>query len=514
MVGDWNLLLNPDMDGTNYKHTNNPNARQKVLKLINDFNLYDVWREENLEKRTYSWKRKLQSGGIQMGRLDFFLISESLINYSLNEKILPGYRSDHSIISLALQFTKTPKSKTFWKFNSSLLNNPNFITEMKNVFLNVKKQYAATPYNLEKLDDVDNDIFEPIINPQLFLDVILLESRSKTIAFSSAIKKRDINLEKDLENEIKHLENSNLETHFESLKDKKEQLQLLREKKLKGTLIRSRARWVEQGEKGSRYFCNLENRNFVSKRMSSVIDKDGNEITDYDEINNEVLQFYKQLYSSRESEIENVDLNVRLKEDTPKLSDEEAIAIEGNITIKEAGEALKNMKNNKSPGSTGFTAEFFKFFWKDLGYFVVKSLNYGFERGELSTTQKEGIITCIPKGNKSKKYIKNWRPISLLNISYKIGSGCIANRIKKVLPSVIDLDQTGFMSDRFTGDNIRLIYDTLNFSNVQKQRGLLLLIDFEKAFDSVAWSFIEKTLSYYNFKHDIIHWIKTFYKGI
>ena len=158
-----------------------------------------------------------------------------------------------------------------------------------------------------KLDKVDNDIFEPNRNPQLFIDVILLESRSKTFAFSSAIKKRDINLEKDLENQIKHLENSNLETHFESLKDKKEQLQLLREKKLKGTLIRSRARWVEQGEKGSRYFCNLENRNFVSKRMSSVIDKDGNEITDYEEINNEVLQFYKQLYSSSESEIENVD---------------------------------------------------------------------------------------------------------------------------------------------------------------------------------------------------------------
>lgn len=514
MVGDWNLLLNPDIDGTNYKHINNPNARKKVLKLINDFNLYDVWREENMEKNTFTWKRKLPSGRIQMGRLDFFLISESLINYSLNEKILPSYRSDHSVVSLALQFTKTPKAKTYWKFNSSLLNNPNFITEMKNVFLNVKKQYAATPYNLEKLEEVDNDIFEPVINPQLFLDVILLESRSKTIAFSSAVKKKDINLEKELETQIKHLEYSNLETHFETIKNKKEQLQLLREKKLKGTLIRSRARWVEQGEKGSRYFCNLENRNFISKRMSSVIDRDGNEITDFDEINNEVLKFYKQLYKSKENDIENIDLNVRLKEDTPKLSDEEAIAIEGSITIKEAGEALKNMKNNKSPGSTGFTAEFFKFFWKDLGHFVVKSLNYGFERGELSTTQKEGIIICIPKGQKSKKFIKNWRPISLLNISYKIGSGCIANRVKKVLPSVIDLDQTGFMSDRFTGDNIRLIYDTLNFSKVQNQRGLLLLVDFEKAFDSVAWSFIEKTLSYYNFKHDIIRWIKTFYNGI
>ena len=53
----------------------------------------------------------------------------------------------------------------------------------------LKKQYAATPYNLEKINEVDNDIFEPIINPQLFLDVLLLESRSKTIAFSTAVKK-------------------------------------------------------------------------------------------------------------------------------------------------------------------------------------------------------------------------------------------------------------------------------------------------------------------------------------
>ena len=143
------------------------------------------------------------------------------------------------------------------------------------------------------------------------------------------------------------------------MKDKKEQLQQLSEKKLKGNLIRSRARWVEQGEKPSRYFCNLENRNFVSKRMSALIDKDGNEITDLDKINNEVLQFYTQLYSSKESDIENVDLNVRLKGDTPKLSDEEAISIEGQITIEEAGLTLKKMQNNKSPGSSGFTTEFF-----------------------------------------------------------------------------------------------------------------------------------------------------------
>ena len=66
------------------------------------------------------------------------------------------------------------------------------------------------------------------------------------------------------------------------------------------------------------------------------------------------------------------------------------------------------------------------------------------------------------------------------------------------------------MSGRFTGDNIRLIYDILNYSNLYKKKGLMILIDFEKAFDSVAWSFLEKCLKFYNFKSNISSWIKTF----
>jgi hypothetical protein len=94
------------------------------------------------------------------------------------------------------------------------------------------------------------------------------------------------------------------------------------------------------------------------------------------------------------------------------------------------------MKNNKSPGSDGFTSEFLKFFWKDLKVFVIVSLNYGYSLGSLSDTQQQGIITCLPKGDKSRYFLKNWRPISLLNTVYKIGSGVIANRIKKSSPHI------------------------------------------------------------------------------
>ena len=170
--------------------------------------------------------------------------------------------------------------------------------------------------------------------------------------------------------------------------------------------------------------------------------------------------------------------------------------MEGLLTYEELSNALKCTKNNKSPGSDGFSAEFFKCFWKDIGHFVLKSLNYAFVNGELSITQKLGIISCIPKGDKPKRFLSNWRPISLLNIVYKLASTCISERIKRVLHYLISEDQTGFMSGRYIGDNIRILYDILYYTEVQNIPGMFLRVDFEKAFDSVSWSFIHKTLDF------------------
>ena len=512
--GDWNLLLNPQKDGLNYKHVNNPNARNKVLKMITELNLYDVWRDENLEKRIYTWKRKLSPGVYQMGRLDFFLVSESLLHFTREENIVPGFRSDHSATSLSLIFNKVQKCKTFWKFNNSLLRNPEYIREIKSTILHVKCQYAATPYNLENINKIENETFHPNINPQLFFEMILLAIRSKTIAFSSARKRQEVDRVQQLESEIAHLDRSDPIGNFETIKEKQEELNCIREKRLEGTMIRAKARWIEHGEKPSSYFCSLENRNFISKRMVSLISDNGTEIKDFHDINKEVGLFYKQLYESKENYLTAIELEGILSDDTPKLNEDEANLLEGPITLEEAANVLSKMKNNKSPGSSGFTVEFFKFFWTDLKFFWLNSINAGFDKGELSVTQKEGVIVCIPKGDKCKKYIKNWRPISLLNVSYKIASGVIASRIKNVLPSIINVDQSGFMTNRFTGDNLRLIYDTLHFGLEQNKAGLLLLIDFEKAFDSVAWSFIRKSLLYFNFKDGIIQWIETFYKNI
>ena len=131
----------------------------------------------------------------------------------------------------------------------------------------------------------------------------------------------------------------------------------------------------------------------------------------------------------------------------------------------------------------------------------------------MSNVQKLGIITCIAKPNKSEEFLKNWRPLTLLNCTYKIASGCIANRIKSVLDKLIDKDQTGFIKGRYIGENIRLIYDIMTYTEQHDISGLLVLIGFEKAFDSLSWSFIHKVLDIFNFIISIKNWIKTFYNN-
>ena len=143
----------------------------------------------------------------------------------------------------------------------------------------------------------------------------------------------------------------------------------------------------------------------------------------------------------------------------------------------------------------GFTVDFYKFFWKDIGAFVFRSLYFGYETGHFSQFQTQGVIICIPKENKDRRYMSNWRPISLLNTDLKIASAAIANRFKQVLGGIISDTQKGFMKDRFMGENTRLLYDLMHYLEENDMDGLLLLVDFEKAFDSIEWKFLQKALN-------------------
>ena len=145
-----------------------------------------------------------------------------------------------------------------------------------------------------------------------------------------------------------------------------------------------------------------------------------------------------------------------------RLDGEQQKTCEGLITEEECLPALKQFSKNKTAGSDGLTAEFYLCFWDCVAIPLKDCLNDAYQRGKMSISQRRGVISLLPKKNKDTLLLKNWRPITLLNIDYKIATKCITKRLEKVLPMLIDRDHTGYVKNRFIGENIQLISDVIN----------------------------------------------------
>jgi hypothetical protein len=236
-------------------------------------------------------------------------------------------------------------------------------------------------------------------------------------------------------------------------------------------------------------------------------------ITEQKDIEQETYCYYENLFSNQDQniQIETIEkfLGPEAYESCPKISNIQKQSMEDKslISCDELTQYLKNSKNNVSPGSTGFANEFYKFFWRDIKHFVTNAINHGYEHGMLSITQRLGIITLIPKGDKDKSFLKNWRPLTLLNTLYKMVSGVLAERIKPHLDQIIHGDQKGFVAGRYIGEAVRTTYDIIQWAKDNGKTGIILLIDFEKAYDSVSFSFIQKCLKFFNFGDCLIKWI-------
>ena len=351
--------------------------------------------------------------------------------------------------------------------------------------------------------------------------MIKMELRGVTISFAKHkaknFNKQELDLQKrldDVDSFINNcVDNQHIEEKLKEFDRLKNKLNRLYETKARGAILRSKVKWVELGEKPNKYFFNMEKKNYNKKVIKELKRPDGKITVNDHEIMSDIETFYKNLYTS----------NVETNSDAfngfidnlsfAKLSNEDKMSLEGEITREECKNILKTFQNGKSPGEDGYTAEFYKQFFSLLGQDLTDSLNAAFESGEMSVSQRRGVITLIPKEDSDALLLSNWRPITLLNVDYKIASKVIAKRIERVLPYLIHPDQTGFMKGRYIGQNIRLINDILRQTELQKIPGILLLLDFQKAFDTLDWSFIQKTLDLFNFGNVIKRWITTFYKN-
>ena len=361
-------------------------------------------------------------------------------------------------------------------------------------------------------------MYSDIEDKLLIWDLIICELRRATIAYSknqARLKREETEL---LTQELSHLEIKLTHNPTDSDIDKyqivKSELDKMYTTKAAGAQVRAKAESIEFGEKNSRYFANLEKAHYKSKHITALT-VDNRDITTPDDILIEEKKFYEALYTrkntDKEAEAIFLDKNIQ---SLPKLTKDDQIFMDTPISLDEITKALKTLPNGKSPGSDGFTTEYYKMFWPHISKYVIDSFNHASETGKLSIDQRRGIITLTPKKGKDLKDLKNWRPITLLNTDFKILAKTFGIRMQKVLQNIISSDQVGYLPGRYIGQNIRLIQDVIDFCNDKQHPGVVAFLDFEKAFDSVEWSFIQKSLQIFNFGENFRNWINVLYCDI
>ena len=503
--GDFNLVLNLEKDkkgGLAKTHT-------KAVNVINDhatkFDLVDAWRVSNPDILRYTWRRRRPE---IYCRLDFFLVSRSLMCNVTHTDILAGFKTDHSMVTIQVALHTNPRGPGFWKLNTSFLSETEYIKQIKTTIESVKDEYQ-------------ND---KSVNVSLLWEMIKLKVREQTLRYAKTKKAKMLREEEELEKKINILQrqidsgcnNANEKLAIDiQLDQKTKELEKIIEHRTKGAILRAKCRWYNEGEKNSKYFLSLEKRHYKNGVISQLKLGDNDFACSDKEILSECETFYRDIYSSK-ADRDNSRINDLFFGDAPpkSLNLEEKEKCEGILTKAECLQALKSMKSGKTPGSDGLPVEFYNVFWNEISDCLLNTINYSYTEGKFSISQRRGIIKLIPKKDAEPYFVKNWRPITLLNSDYKIAAKAIANRLQNVLPKLINSDQTGFLKGRFIGENIRLIDGLINHTAARNIPGLLMFLDFEKAFDSVEWSFIWKTLSSFNFGPSLISWIKLCYCSI
>ena len=468
LCGDLNLVLDPKLDSYNYVSINNPKAREVLLQNMDKYNLTDIFRQLHSKVKRYTWRRK---NPIKQARLDYAIGTNSLMDIIQSCKILPGYRSDHSRLELDLLLNSFTKGKGIWRLNCSLLRDPEYLKCVKNCISEVRQQYAIPVYQFDNLDKIEDKDIQFTISDTMFLEMLLLNIRGNSIRFSSRAKRQQNDQEKELQEEIANLESREDEENFGLINTKKEKFQEIRDSKLQGFMIRSRVQDILLNEKPTKFFCNLEKAKYIDKTIKKVTLQNGKIINNQRDNLNQVKCFYAGLFSCKNIDEDNLNDFKNTLPNSKKLSPEESIGMSGPLTITELSNVLKSKKNNKTPGLDGFPAEFYKIFWKELQTFILRALNESYQKGILPPSFRQTVISCLPKGNKPRDDLKNWRPISLTSVLYNMVTSAIASRLKKVLPDLISNCQTGFIKGRFIGESTRLVYDIMNYTekNPKKQ---------------------------------------------
>ena len=512
--GDFNAISDIDLD---VQHTTQADKdrnlwRQPRTKVFQEFiehtGLNDVWRNFNPTEKRFT--RQHDNPVAQTpARLDRFLISDLLLNYSYKVHIGLSFKSDHSPIYFSFYSNRNTPGRNLFRFPSFLLKDEVF-----------KQELSEEIQHFIRLNETEVTP-EDKPPPPLLWDTLKAFIRACTIDYLKKLKRKDrhqMKLRTEAENDAIALERERDRQYLNTNRVSELSQQLSEaHARLQEILIHQGQKQLSTNIKRKRIFANTCSAYFFRKvkgvagALRFLFNDDGSTRIESDE---EILQhcavFYDNLYGYR-SVPTGVYSNFSDNPSTLTLSHEQKEILNAEITEDELHLAIKGMKKLASPGLDGLTVPFYQEFWPLIGRLVFENAKYAVEHEHFSIDQRRGLLKLIPKKDKNPGFVTNLRPITLLNVDYKIATKALAARLRDIVPSLIDTDQKGFVRNRYLGENVLEVQTLMKMAETYQngEEFALLSLDIEKAFDSIDRGFMHKTLENYGFPPYFLQWIRT-----
>lgn len=496
--GDFNVVFDHDLDKSGGRHFPRTAVVRCIRDIQSDWELMDAWREQNPLTRQYTWQ---QSHPLVKCRLDYWLIPVHLLIQIAACQISRAPCTDHKSVVFRIQGPHfQSRGPGIWRLNTTVLQHEQYQEEIRS------KIEAALA---ETSDWNAGQRWE-------YLKMTMRNASMQYCAKLNSIRlKRKLELQSMID-QVDVMGDAASVADLEIMARAKQELEVLLEDDARRAILRSKVRWLAYGEKPNKYFLGLEKRNSIRKCILKLVTAGGEEITDSKRILQAAQEHFNQVYTRQ-----SVSPQARMTwfdqlagHDPHGLGDAARDQLDRPLEEWEYSNATKQMASGKAPGRDGLPAEWYRTFWRNIQEPFLASVNESIVSGELTPSQKQGVITLLPKPGKDTTQLSNWRPITLLNCDYKILAKALATRLKPYLSNVINVNQSGFMAGRYIGENIRLAIDIIEFLHASRnETGLLLSLDFEKAFDSIDWEFMFLALERKNFGPSFISMVKLLYQG-
>ena len=265
----------------------------------------------------------------------------------------------------------------------------------------------------------------------------------------------------------------------------------------------------EKREPDIAFYAKLEKRSAQRTVIGELRDKKGDVFSDNENLMKIVTDFYTDLYtptsvhdSVQEKLLSNVD---------QKLTNQQQCMLDADLSEKELQQAVLDLKEERSPGIDGFTAEFYKKFWSLIKDRYTDFINCA-NQTSFRNTKNTSVTTILYKEKGDTNDLKNYRPISLINVDLKILTKALTNRLKKVLSSIIHFTQTA-MDGRKIDNTIHMLRDLIQLANNENFESAFIFLDQEKAFDRVNHEFLYKTMKAFGIGPSFIHWVRQIYSN-